>query len=71
MKQAYLNFLEECEYDNETGTQLCSLLCDLLSARTLMVCPFLIHWIKDYEDPVRLKASMETNQNDIENKLVP
>lgn len=51
MEEAYLDFSEECEFDNETGTQLCDLLYDLLSARTLTVCPFLIQMIKDAEDP--------------------
>lgn len=61
MEEVYLEFDEETEQDEVTATILCGLLYDLLSARKLTVCPFLIQAIKHSEDPVRLQAAMETN----------
>lgn len=61
MEEAYLEFDGETEQDEATPTILCGLLYDLLSARKLTVCQFLIQAIKDSEDPVRLQAPMETN----------
>lgn len=71
MKEAYLDFGAETEYDEATGIQLCGLLYDLLSARTLTVCPFLIQLIQDGEDPVRLKAPMETRHLVMKTNLLP
>ncbi|CAA7030550.1 unnamed protein product [Microthlaspi erraticum] len=61
MEEVYLEFDKETEQDEATATILCGLLYDLLSARKLTVCPFLIQAIKHSEDPVRLQAAMETN----------
>ncbi|KAG2325391.1 hypothetical protein Bca4012_039885 [Brassica carinata] len=67
MEEAYLDF----ESDDEIGTLLCDLLYDLLSARKLTVCPFLIKAIKDSDDPVRLNAPMETRHLVIKTSLTP
>ncbi|KAL0734275.1 hypothetical protein Bca4012_010485 [Brassica carinata] len=69
MEEAYLDF--GTETDDEIGTFICDLLYDLLSARKLTVCPFLIKAIKDSDDPVRLKAPMETRHLVIKTNLVP
>ncbi|XP_010474441.1 PREDICTED: F-box protein At3g62230-like [Camelina sativa] len=71
MTEAYLDFGAETEYDDGTGTQLCGLLYDLLSARTLTVCPFLIQLIQDGEDPVRLRQPMETRHLVMKTNLLP
>ncbi|ESQ43849.1 hypothetical protein EUTSA_v10005956mg [Eutrema salsugineum] len=71
MEEAYLDFGAETEYGEETGTILCGLLYDLLSARKLTVCRFLIQMIKDSEDPVRLQAPMETRHLVIKTSMVP
>ncbi|KAL1221322.1 F-box protein [Cardamine amara subsp. amara] len=71
MKEAILDFGAETEYDEETGTQLCGLLYELLSARTLTVCPFLVQLIQDGEDPVKLQAPMETRHLVIKTNLLP
>ncbi|KAL1216224.1 F-box protein [Cardamine amara subsp. amara] len=71
LEEAYLDFSEEVKYDEETGTQLCNLLYDLLSARTLTVCPFLLQLIQQSEDPIRLKAPMETRQLILKTSLLP
>lgn len=70
MKEAYLDFGVETEYDEGTGTLLCGLLYDLLSAKTLTICPFLIQLIQE-EDPVRLRAPMETQHLVMKTNLLP
>ncbi|KAJ4905202.1 F-box protein [Raphanus sativus] len=69
MEEAYLDY--GTETDDEMGQLLCDLLYDLLSARKLTVCPFLVKAIKDSDDPVRLKAPMETRHLVIKTNLVP
>ncbi|CAH8323619.1 unnamed protein product [Eruca vesicaria subsp. sativa] len=70
MEEAYLDYGTETDGD-ENGTPLCDLLYDLLSAKKLTVCPFLIKAIKDSDDPVKLKAPMETRHLVIKTSLVP
>ncbi|KAG2322965.1 hypothetical protein Bca52824_016178 [Brassica carinata] len=69
MEEAYLDF--GTETDDEIGTLICDLLYDLLSARKLTVCPFIIKAIKDSEYSVHLKAPMETRHLVIKTNLVP
>lgn len=71
MEEAYLDFGAVTEYDDATGTLLCGLLYNLLSAKKLTVCPFLIQLIKDGDDPVRLQASMETKHLMMKTNLQP
>ncbi|CAF2264196.1 BnaA04g27260D [Brassica napus] len=69
MEEAYLAY--GAETGDEIGQFFCDVLYDLLSARKLTVCPFLIKAIKDSDDPVRLKAPMETRHLVINTGLVP
>ncbi|KAG2322962.1 hypothetical protein Bca52824_016175 [Brassica carinata] len=69
MEEAYLDFGRET--DDEIGTLICDLLYDLLSARKLMVCPFIIKAIKDIDYLVHLKAPMKTRHLVIKTNLVP
>ncbi|KAL0696128.1 hypothetical protein Bca4012_063308 [Brassica carinata] len=68
MEEAYLDF--GTETDAEIGILICDLLYDLLSARKLTVCPFIIKAIKDSDYPVHLKAPMETRHLVIKTNLV-
>ncbi|KAF8080907.1 hypothetical protein N665_0915s0007 [Sinapis alba] len=69
MEEAYLDY--GTETNDEIGTILCDLLYDLLSAKKLTVCSFLLKAVKDSDDPVRLKAPMETRHLVIKTNLVP
>ncbi|VVA97212.1 unnamed protein product [Arabis nemorensis] len=71
MKEAYLDFGVETEcQEGETGELLCGLLYDLLSAKRLTICPFIIQLIQEY-DPVRLQASMETRHLVMKTNMLP
>ncbi|XP_013632896.1 PREDICTED: F-box protein At3g62230 [Brassica oleracea var. oleracea] len=69
MEEAYLDY--GAETDDEIGQLFCDVLYDLLSARKLTVCPFLIKAIKDSDDPVKLNAPMETRHLVIKTSLSP
>ncbi|ESQ44631.1 hypothetical protein EUTSA_v10003202mg [Eutrema salsugineum] len=71
MEEAILDFGAETEHDEAAGTALCGLLYGLSSVKKLTVCPFLIKMIKDSEDPVQLRAPMETRHLVIKTNLVP
>ncbi|VVB11686.1 unnamed protein product, partial [Arabis nemorensis] len=70
MKEAYLDFGVETEYHEGTGELLCGPLYDLLSAKILTICPFVIQLIQD-EDPTRLRASMQTRHLVMKANLLP
>ncbi|ESQ44637.1 hypothetical protein EUTSA_v10003319mg [Eutrema salsugineum] len=70
MEEAFLGAATE-EHNEATGTALCGLLYGLSSVKKLTVCPLLIKMIKDSEDPVQLRAPMETRHLVIKTNLVP
>ncbi|CAH2061203.1 unnamed protein product [Thlaspi arvense] len=64
MEEAYLDFGAETEYDEETGTLLCGLLYNLLSAKKLTFCPFLIQLIQDGEDNASINGNTTSGNED-------
>ncbi|EOA28525.1 hypothetical protein CARUB_v10024741mg [Capsella rubella] len=62
LDEVSLDFRQERSYHDGLGTQLCDLLSSLSSAKTLMVCPFLLQVIQVRNQLKRVKVDMEARQ---------
>ncbi|KAL9295832.1 F-box protein [Arabidopsis thaliana] len=62
MEEVYLDYREESRYNVSAGAIISGFLYSMLSAKTFTICPYVLQLIQECEDPVRLKAPMETRQ---------
>ncbi|XP_010412574.1 PREDICTED: F-box protein At3g62230-like [Camelina sativa] len=62
MDEVSLDFGRLSQFQAGLGTHFCDLLCSLVTAKTVTVCPFLIQVIQDNVNPLRLRADMKTTR---------